>query len=124
MCFPDRYRIAMSDTSSAEWPPWMQAGLFFLLAFGGIQGISALLQGGVTLPALVSAGVAAVTGAGIVYSYEWRRQAGVFEQRSSDENGRDRDERSDTSDDDASSPSTDNDAGAEAAPNSTEKGPS
>lgn len=102
----------------------MQAGVFFLLAFGGIQGIAALLQGGVTLPALVSAGVAALTGAGIVYSYEWRRQAGVFEQRVSDEEHSDSDEQSDPSDDpassDASSTSTDNDTGAEATSNSAE----
>lgn len=70
----------MSDTNaSSEWPAWMQAGLFFVLAFGGIQGVSAMLQSTITLPALVSAIIAALTGAGIVYSYESRRQAGVFD---------------------------------------------
>ncbi|MFO8231375.1 MAG: hypothetical protein R6U20_01785 [Longimonas sp.] len=70
----------MSDSLSSDaWPPWGHAGLFFALAFGGIQGVSAILQGTITLPALVSAIIAALTGAGIVYSYERRRQAGVFD---------------------------------------------
>ncbi len=70
----------MSDANaSSEWPAWMQAGLFFTLAFGGIQSVAAVLQGTITLSALVSAVIAALTGAGIVYSYEWRRQAGVFD---------------------------------------------
>lgn len=73
-------RALMSNANaSSEWPAWVQAGLFFVLAFGGIQGVSAMLQGTITLPALVSALIAALTGAGIVYSYEWRRQAGVFD---------------------------------------------
>jgi len=70
----------MSDVNaSSEWPAWTQAGLFFALAFGGIQSVAAVLQGTVTLSALVSAVIAALTGAGIVYRYEWRRQAGVFD---------------------------------------------
>lgn len=74
----------MSDaTSSDEWSPWAQAALFFALAFLGIQGASAVLQGTITWPALVSAMIAALTGAGIVYSYEWRRQAGVLKANAS-----------------------------------------
>lgn len=70
----------MSDVNaSSEWPAWMQAGLFFALAFVGIQSVATVLQGTITLSALVSTVIAALTGAGIVYSYEWRRQAGVFD---------------------------------------------
>lgn len=70
----------MSDSNTAsDWPAWAQALLFFVVAFGGIQGVSAVLQGTITVPALVSAAIAGLTGAGIVYSYEWRRQAGTLD---------------------------------------------
>lgn len=70
----------MSDSKTAsDWPAWAQALFFFVVAFGGIQGVSAVLQGTITVPALVSAAIAGLTGAGIVYSYEWRRQAGTFD---------------------------------------------
>jgi len=106
----------MSNTSSsAEWPPWAQAGLFFALAFGGIQSISAVLQGGVTLPALVSACIAALTGAGIIYSYEWRRQAGLLDDLTEDDSGGD-----DPPDDSASSDVATEEKSTEAAPTSTD----
>ncbi|MES3628576.1 MAG: hypothetical protein PPP56_00250 [Longimonas sp.] len=59
--------------------PLAQAALFFALGFVVIQGAALLLQGTLTLPAAVTAAIAALTGAGIVYSYECKRQAGFFE---------------------------------------------
>jgi stringent starvation protein B len=82
----------MSEAAAPnEWPPWTQAGLFFVLAFGGIQGVSAVLQNAITLPALVSATIAALTGAGIVYGYESKRQAGGFEEKASSNDASDAD---------------------------------
>lgn len=115
----------MSNTSSsAEWPPWAQAGLFFALAFGGIQSISAVLQGGVTLPALVSACIAALTGAGIIYSYEWRRQAGLLDDLTEDDSGGDdppgEQRQDDSPDDSASSAVATEEKSTEAATTSTD----